>query len=458
MDQPSAEPKGWQRIFSGGRLLRVLRYPDFRLLWIGAFLSFTGSWVQNVAQGYYVYNLTHDESKLAFVNFSWSLPVLVFGLVAGSFSDHFNKRAVLIWTQIVFTLTTGFLAAAVHFGFIQYWQFVMVSFINGLVSCIEMPTRQSIVSRVVPIEELSAAVPVNAMTFNVARIFGPAIGGIVLAAFGAAYCFLLNSISYLALVWSGWAIKSDLKPTETRSGPLIDLVLEGARYTFYDVRLRTLFLLEALTACFGLAYLPLVPAYVQDVLRMPDPRQGNGFAFTAVGVGAFVGLVVVAQLSDAPYKAAIIRFSMWTICVGLLLLSVLRNLVLVFPILSAMGMAAVMQLNTTNALFQILAPDRLRGRVLAMHIWAINGLSPFGVLLFGWLAKQTKNGGGSLFGGVPLAFEVGAAIMAVGGIAAILSRRGLAGLEVDPSQIDFAGGPVGAILPGPDGDPARERS
>jgi MFS family permease len=411
--------------------MRVLRYPDFRLLWIGAFLSFTGSWVQNVAQGYYVYNLTHNAVKLAFVSFAWNIPVLLFGLVAGSFSDRFNKRTVLIWTQVFFTCTALFLAVATYWGFVQYWQIVLVSFLNGLVSCIEMPTRQSIVSRVVPVEELAAAVPINSMTFNVARIAGPAIGALILDGIGVSACYFVNAISFFALVWAGWAIKSDLTPTDSESSTLSDLVFEGALYTFRDHRLRALFLLEAATACFGLAYIPLIPAYIQDVIKDPNPKAGNGHAYTAIGVGAIIGLIVVTHLADSPHKGSIVRFSMWTIGVGLILLSIVRVPIIVFAVLACIGMASMMQLNTTNALFQLLSPDRLRGRVLAMHIWALNGLSPFGVLFMGWVADQTRVlpvGSWLPLGGVPLAMECGGICMIVGGAAATLSRRGLSNL------------------------------
>jgi MFS family permease len=430
MSDSLSTPSGWRRIFFGSRLVQVLRYRDFRLLWTGAFLSFTGSWVERVAQGYFVYNLTHMARSLAFVSFANSAPVLFFGLFAGSFSDHFDKKIVLIWTQVIFALTAGYLAVATYFGFVQYWHILVVALINGLVSCVEMPTRQSIVSRVVPLEDLAAAVPVNAMTFNVARIFGPALGGLVLAQMGVAACYMTNSLSFFALVWVALAIKSNLKPRDIQHGTLSDLVFEGARYTFRDVRLRTLFFLEGITACFGLAYIPLIPAYVQDFLKFPNPKAGNGYAYSAIGLGALIGLIVVTQIADTPRKGAMIRFSMWTISFGLFGLAVFRSYFLVFPILGMVGLAAIMQLNTTNALFQLLSPDRLRGRVLAMHIWALNGLSPFGVLPLGWIAD---NGGG-----VPLAFKVGSGCMFVGAIAATLSRRGLANLipaSADDSRV-----------------------
>ena len=141
------------RKFSQSNLYRVLSYSDFRLLWIGAFLSFTGSWVQNVAQGYFVYQMTGDESKLGFVSFCSSVPVFVFGFVAGTLADAFNKRTVLIIAQAIFAAGALFLAVATQWKFVQYWQIVLVSLLLGVVSCVEMPTRQSIVSRVVPPED-----------------------------------------------------------------------------------------------------------------------------------------------------------------------------------------------------------------------------------------------------------------------------------------------------------------
>ncbi len=437
---PSPTRSGGNGLLASSRLLRVLRYPDFRLLWIGAFLSFTGGRVENVAQGYFVFQMTGDEFKLSLTAFAWNLPVLVFGLIAGSISDHIDKRAVLIWTQVAFALNALFLAAATYFGFVTYWEILLVSFLNGLVSCIEMPTRQSIVSRVVPPEELAAAVPVNAMTFNVARICGPALGGLLLTWTGVAACYFLNGVSFLALVWSGFAIKADLRSNQPERGPMKDLVFEGALYTFRDPRLRTLFVLETFTACFGMAYLPLLPAYVHEVLGMTSEaqaKQGLGFTYTAVGIGALVGLVVITQLADSPRKGLIIRLAMWGMSLGLLLLSFMRAPLLAYPTLSVLGAAAIMQLNTTNALFQLLSPDRLRGRVLAMHIWALNGLAPFGVLLSGWIAKASNSGSAvSLpFHGVSLAMAASSLAMAIGAIGAVFARRGLSNLVYDPSAL-----------------------
>ena len=435
-------------LFAGGlslvkqsKIVRVLSYRDFRNLWIGAFLSFTGSWIQTVAQGYYVFELTGNESKLAFVNFCSSVPVFFFGLIAGSIADSFDKRKLLIITQAALAAGPIFLAFATYYHFVQYWHIVVSALMLGLVGCVEMPVRQSVVSRVVPPEELAAAVPVNAMTFNVARIFGPAMGGILLARVGVAPCYLLNGVSYIALIWSAMRIKADLSARPTGPQPMRHLIFEGMKYTLADVRLRTLFVLEALTACFGIVYLPLLPPFVSQIMGFTGDtarKMALGHCYTAMGIGSLFGLLVVTIVSDKPYKATIIRGAMWIIAGCLSVLSLAHSEWMAYPIFALLGMAVVAQFNTTNALFQVLSPDRMRGRVLAVHIWGLNGLAPFGTLLYGWLAETSRKRGyvpiGSLHvwvpsTGVALAIQTAAIAIMIGAVAASLSKRGLSDLE-----------------------------
>lgn len=447
-----APPRTLKERLEDSNIYRVFSYSDFRLLWIGAFLSFTGSQVQNIAQGYFVYHLTQDESKLGFVSFCSSFAVFLFGFLAGSFADAFDKRAVLIITQAIFALGALYLAVATYYGFVEYWQIAAVAGALGLVSAIEMPTRQSVVSRVVPPDVLASAVPVNALTFNVARILGPAIGALILIYWGVAMCYLLNGLSFLALIWAAIAIRANLKSHPREPQPIRDLLMEGFLYTMRDKRLKTLFLLETITAACGLAYLPMLPAYVHQVMGVgadiiakgvtkgdaPDPSKTVlGYCYTAVGVGAITGLLLVTQYAEAHHKAGIIRCAMWTIGLGLLILSFARQGIFVYLTLILMGAASVAQLNTTNALFQLMSPERLRGRVIAMHIWAINGLSPFGVILFGWVAAQTRINHHVMFAstrytlptyGVSLSMELGGLCVILGALAASLSKDGLCGL------------------------------
>ncbi len=417
-------------------LRRVLQYRDFRILWIGAFVSFTGGQISNLAQGYFVYQLTHDEAKLALVPFVWSMPIFAFGLVAGSFADRFDKRRVLVVSQLLFGVNSLYMAAATYWHFVQYWQIIAIAVLNGLIACVEMPTRQSVVSRVVPIEDLAAAVPVNAMTFNVARIAGPAIGGVILNVAGVFGCYLADGISYLALIGSLRSIRSDLTSRQRSQGTLKDLVIEGALYAIRDVRLRTLWLFELATALFGLSYAAMMPAYATDVLAHGNAEAARvplTCAGIAIGTGAFLGLLVVTHLSQSRRKGWMIRSAIAMIAIGLTGLSHTDQPFVAYPLLALAGAGGIVQLNTTNALFQTLAPERLHGRVLAMHIWALSGLSPFGVLMFGQIARATRGHDWSgVHGGVQTAFALGGALMTVVLIVSFFARQGLSKLHRDP--------------------------
>lgn len=368
------------------------------MLWIGAFISFTGGWIQNVAQGWLVYELTADPAKLALVTFCMFAPTTLFGPIAGALADMYNRRVVLVLCQLVFASGALFLAAATYYGFVEYWHILAVATVNGFANCVETPTRQATVSRVVPIEDLPSAVPLQAMTFNLARVLGPALGGILLAAFGPQLCYLLNGISYVGLIAAVLAIRSNLRASAQEPQPLTDLLTEGMKYTFRDRRLRVLFILESAVALFGLPYIALLPALAKDVLSLD--QRGLGLAMAAIGIGAVSALVLVAVFNSPHLRPKIIRYAMSILGVGLVLLGSVGSAALAYPLLVVIGMAAVAQFNSTNTLFQILSPDRLRGRTIAMHIWALSGLNPIGAILFGWIAREAT---------IPVALQIGGA-------------------------------------------------
>jgi MFS family permease len=403
--------------------MRAFRHRDFRLLWSGAFLSFVGSFIQTVAQGWLVYQLTHDQAKLALVTFCSMAPVSIFGPFGGTLADAFHKKLVLNVAQALFGFGALLLAVLTWTGLVQYWHILGVALLFGLVGCFEVPARQSVVGRVVPHEDLAYAVPLNAMTFNSARIIGPAIGGILLVAFGPAICYALNGISYLALIFAVQAIRSDLSATTRTAQPVGDLLMEGMLYTRRDLRLRTLFVMEAITSGAGLFYVSLMPALAHEILGLE--QSGYAMALTMIGIGAIAALLVTTYLADRPIKGEIVRYSMFTMGIALVLLAFTRSSVVAFPLFAIIGGAVVMQFSTTNTLFQLLSPERLRGRVIAMHQWAISGLGPFGTLFFGWFAETTKTphvvrGLGTTMklpvGGLPLALKVGGACIIAGAI------------------------------------------
>lgn len=398
--------------------LRAFRIRDFRLLWSGAFLSFMGTWIQSVAQGWLVYDLTRDESKLAWVSFCGMIPMALLGPIAGSFVDTWNRRRILVVSQLIYGVNALFLATVVHYHLVSYWLIISVALVNGVVNCFETPTRQSLVGSIVPPEDIPAAIPVNAMTFNLSRVIGPAVGGVLLAWVGAQLCYFLNGLSYLALVFAVLGIRADISAKSARTEPIRDLVMEGLKYTFRDVRLRTLFFMECTTSMFGLSYMALMPAIAKTMLGLD--KRGLGMAMTSIGVGTMSGLLLLMVLSARPIKGLLVRVTMTTFSLSLLALSLSRTPFLAFPLLALTGGSAVMQFNLTNTMFQMIAPDHLRGRVITMHIWALSGAGPLLLPFFGWLARQA---------GLPIALQVAGLVVFGGALMSWIHRDRLAHVD-----------------------------
>lgn len=392
--------------------------------------------------------MTGDESKLAFVSFCSSIPVFFIGFAAGSLSDIVDRRRLLIVAQLLYFAGATYLAYATWRGLVNYFQIVLVALLLGVVAAFEMPARQSIVSRVVDSRDLATAIPVTAMTYNGARIIGPVIGTWILSLFGVAMCYFLNGISFLALVWVVMLIKADLSPVRRGKEPIKDVLFEGVIYTLKDVRLRTLFLLETVTGLAGMFFLGILPAITGESLGLDRigpqaAKVGLGIATTSIGLGSIVGLFLMTSLTQTPHRHLVIKWSITIMGFAIIALSFVRSAPASYPLFAILGFSVMLQFNTTNALFQILAPEKRKGRVLAMHIWTLNGLSPFGVLFFGWIAKISHSWGvtnvpnwgpfrvPTNIEGPSIALLIGGIIVLFCALAAWLSKNGLKNLTPD---------------------------
>lgn len=370
------------------KFVRVFRHRDFRIMWMGAFLSFVGSWIQNVGQGYLVYEITGSKEKLALISFCGMIPVTFLGPFGGSIVDRLDRRKLLIWTQILLAL-----GAFVVYGFyltmglkMPIEVLVVVALVGGAVSCLEMPARQLVIGATIPREDLPVAIPFQGLTFNLARVVGPAIGGLLLANIGVQSCYLINGLSFAALVFATLAIRADLSPHSGTAEPIGDLLKEGYLYTMRDPRLKTLFYLETGVSLFALFYLAQLPALAKDILHLGT--RGVGDVYTAVGVGSILALTLTAKTADLHIKGYLVRGAITLMALGILGLGCFENRIIVFGILVLLGMSSVTLFNTCNSLFQLIAPERLRGRVISMHIWALSGVGPLGVYPFGLLAEH----------------------------------------------------------------------
>jgi MFS family permease len=255
-------------------------------------------------------------------------------------------------------------------GQLRFEHILLVAFMNGLAGTIEVPTRQSVVRNVVGERDLAAAIPAQAMTFNFARVVGPAVGGQLVVALGPQSCYIVNGCSYFALAAAVLAIRADLRATGRRREPIADLLLAGVKYTIRHPGLRTLFVMESATSVFGTFHLALMAAIAKELLGLGARGLGNA--------------------ADKPWKARMAGIAMAVLGTGLGLLAWTTSIWVAAPLLAVIGAATIMQFNTTNTLFQLLSPPQLRGRVLSMHIWALSGLAPIGALFFGWLASVSS--------------------------------------------------------------------
>ncbi|MBX3097555.1 MAG: MFS transporter [Fimbriimonadaceae bacterium] len=404
-------------------ITRALAYPDFRLLWFGALFSFSGSWVQKTAQDWVSYSLTNNnEFMLGLVAFCGMAPVSFLAPIMGAYVDVLDRRKLLVILMVISALGPAFLGFASLFGWLQYWHIVVVALVGGFVSTMEMPARQSVVRQAVPTEVLPSAIPAQAMTFNFARIFGPALGGLILLKFGAAWAFFVNAFSFSALIFAVIKIKADLGPSSAEPQPIRDLIQEGFLYTFQNKDLKRLFFMEGITSVFGVFYLSLMAAIAKTMLGLGE--AGLGSLFSAVGVGAITGLITVGSISHKPLKSLIVKCAMSGVAIGLILLSLVQVPALAYACVALTGACTIMQFNTTNTLFQLIAPSRLRGRVLAMHMWAVSGLAPVGVLAFGAIAHGL---------GVRYALGIGGTILLIASAIYWIKTRDMRDPELTPS-------------------------
>ncbi len=414
-----------------------LRHRNFRLFWFGQLISLIGTWMQTIAQAWLVLLLTHDPFWLGVVAAAQFLPVAILGLFGGIIADVLPKRETLVGTQSAQMVLAFVLAALSFAGVVQVWEILLLAALLGLVNAIDMPTRQAFVIEMVGREDVTNAVGLNSATFNLARIVGPAVGGILIGILGVTACFFLNGVSFLAVIVGLLLIRSaDLVTTErlARPGSVSDVVTnlaDGLRYVRHTPIVLLSVVVVGLVSTFGMNFNVLVPPYASQILAVG--ATGLGFLLAVSGIGSVLAALVVASRP---------RPHVWVIVGGGLVLGALElvlGLTTSFAIaLLAMfgaGVGSIAMMITANTSIQLAVPDALRGRVMSVYTTVFVGSTPFGGLLMGWLASAL---------GVPAAWMVGglASILAALGGAVWIARTGMALPLVRPGAAAIGGMPV----------------
>lgn len=396
-------PGGPQARRSFSLLVRSFRHRNFRLFFAGQFISLIGTWMQSVAVSWLVYRLTGSSLALGTVGFVSHLPVFALGLWGGCLADRRDKRWLLVTTQVAAMFQAVALAALTLTGTATVWQVGALAMLLGVVNAVDMPTRQAFVVEMVGKEDLHNAIALNSSMFNSARVLGPALAGLLVAAVGEGMCFLLNAVSYLAVIAS--LVSMRLPPvTGCRvKEPMAARILEGLRHAWGDKAMRGILAGLGLTSLFGASFMILLPVMTDAVLG--HGAQGLGFLTAAMGVGSVAAALTLAVRPESRGLGRIRLLAGLGFGASLAAFGLSRAFWLSLSVTPVLGFCLILFFAAANTSLQLRSPDALRGRVMALYSITLVGMAPFGSLLAGWLASLI---------GAPATLAVCGAICALG--------------------------------------------
>lgn len=367
---------------------RALRHRNFRLFLGGQIVSLAGTWMQQVALSWLVYRLTRSPLLLGLVGFAGQVPTLLLAPVAGAWADRGNRRRIVIATQALAMVQALLLAALVLHGTASVGHVMALSVFLGLVNGVDVPTRQAfLVEMVTGRDDLANAIALNSSVFNAARLVGPAVAGFMIALVGEGVVFLLNGLSYVAVIAALYAMR--LGPRPRAVGPLEPLprrLAEGFRYAFGFPPIRALLLLVAVVSLMGVPFSVLMPVFATEVLH-GGPRT-LGLLMAASGVGALTGALYLAGRATVRGLGQVILVCVVLFGISLLGFALSRRLWLSMAALLGAGLGLMVQMASSNTILQTIVDDDKRGRVMSFYSMAFMGMVPFGSLLAGLLASR----------------------------------------------------------------------
>lgn len=375
---------------------RALRHRNFRLFFFGQGTSLIGTWMQNIAQGWLVLELTNSAFWVGAVSALTSLPILIGSLPAGVFVDRVNKHRLVILTQALSALQALVLAVLLWAHAIALWQVAVIAVFLGAVNAVDTPARQAFMVELVGKEDLGNAIALNSSAFNAARVVGPSVAGVLISVVGLAWCYFLNAVSYLAVIWGLAAMRLPRFERPERAGSGWARFREGARFVRGDRRILALVTLMAVMSVFGYPYLVLMPVFARDVQRVG--ATGLGFMMATMGVGAVVAALGLAVMERRVRKGAVLLWTGPIFGLAVAAFAVSPWFPLALVILPISGGAMILNSAVANTLIQTIVPDHLRGRVMGFYAFVFLGMAPFGAFQAGWAAEQV---------GAPVAVAVG---------------------------------------------------
>jgi MFS family permease len=398
----------WRQTFA------ALGHRNFRLFFIGQLISLTGSWMQNTAQSWLVYQLTGSKLLLGIVAAVSSAPMLLFSIWGGSVADRHPKRSIVLFTQTGMMLLAFVFSALVWTGLIQPWHILVLAALGGVAMAFDMPARQAFMVEMTSREDLMNAVSLNSSIVNGARVAGPAVAGFLIgqAGMGLGLCFFVNGLSFIAVIAGLLMMRLPRFIPPEQLGSTWQHALDGFAYVARHTRVRTLLLLFAIVGVFGWSYSVLLPAFASDVLHVGGREYGA--LLSANGIGALAGALTVAMFGHRLRRRLLVFGGLGIFSAMLLLLAVTRSYGLALAYLAIAGWGMLLYFSTTNTLIQTSVEDGMRGRV--MGIWALvfGGMMPIGGLEAGTFSHWF---------GVPWTVAIGAMVCAAAALVTWLFVR-----------------------------------
>ncbi len=361
-----------------------LKVKNFRLYWLGMFVSLIGTWVQAVAQSWLVFQLTNSAFLLGLVGFLSSIPIFLLSLFGGVAADRMNKKNILLFTQNAFMLLAFLLAILTQMKLITPAQIMLIAVLNGIVMAFDAPCRQAVIAELVEKQHLLNAIALNSAAFNSARLIGPALAGILIASIGMSGCFYINGISFLAVIIALLLININNGQRRSARTHLIKDLSDGLKFIKDNRIILILISMVGITSLFGISYVILMPIFANDVLNVGV--KGLGSLMSSAGFGALIGALILARLGDFKYKGKLLISSSIIFSISLVLFSLSKTYFISLIILILIGGASVTAIGIVNTLLQTLVPDEFRGRAMSVFMLTFAGFMPFGNLLAGSLA------------------------------------------------------------------------
>jgi len=366
---------------------RALRHRNYRLFFAGQGISLIGTWMQRVAMSWLVYRLTGSALLLGVVNFTGQAPTLLFTPFAGVIADRYDRHRLLVATQVMAMVQAVLIAVLVLTNVIAVWHLVLLSLFLGIVNAFDTPIRQSlIVDMIESREDLGNAIALNSSMMNGARLVGPSIAGILIASVGEGMCFLVNAVSYVAVIAALMAMTIAPKKMRAQRPHIWEAWREGVIYAFGSPPIRSVLVLLAVVSFMGMPYATLLPIFAQEVLH--GGAQTLGFLMGAAGIGALIGAMFLASRDSMLGLETVLVVAAMIFGTGLIGFSLSRIFWLSCGLMIVSGSGMMVHMAAANTLVQTLVDDDKRGRVMSLHTMSVRGMVPLGSLIAGGLASQ----------------------------------------------------------------------